>query len=188
MHNCFGVFFGSDHWENLLDLLTNHWTTLRSVCLCVIWHQWRGPCLSRTYGCHISLDQVMLSTGLLGYSRHPSCSSSCWEIPGHLRHENTIPLVVSLLCCVQKKPLKEWSLYLNPKNSKTPPSLWPTITWWACFRCLQYHFSPQLPHYCSRYTESPASQPSRTLFSTCRQRDAWSASVMARAWQQVYNE
>lgn len=68
--------------------------------------------------------------------------------------------------CVQNKPLKEGSLYLNPKNSKTPPSLWPTITWWACFRCLQYHFSPQLPHYCSRYTESPASHPSHTLFSS----------------------
>lgn len=163
----------------VLNLNSKHWTTLRSVCLCVIWHQWRGPCLSRTYGCHITLDQVMLSTGFLGYSRHPSCSSSCWEIRGVPRPYETWkhnPSALLPVGRVQNKLLKEGSLYLNPKNRSTPPPLLPTTTWRACFQCLQYHFPP-LRHYCSRYFQV-----------TCRQRDAWSAPVMAGAWQRVHNK
>lgn len=70
--------------KSLLDLLTRL-EPLKNTEVCLsVWfgNGQRGPRLLRTYGCLIKLDQVRLSTGFFGYSRHPLCSSSCWEIPG----------------------------------------------------------------------------------------------------------
>lgn len=71
----------------------NNWAELRSACFCVIWHHCCVPCISSTYGCHITLDQVTLSTGFLGYSRlaspqhHvPAPVGRSQVSPGHVRH------------------------------------------------------------------------------------------------------
>lgn len=95
----------------------------------MIWHCCRVPCISSTYVCHITLDQVTLSTGFLRYSRDappqhhvPAPVGRSQVSPGHIRHVEHNPSgcvkVFSLLDLSKKKPLKEVSLYLDPKNSK----------------------------------------------------------------------
>lgn len=121
----------------------NHWTTLRSVCLAwalSLKDIWLSHHLGSGHAGNKLFREFQASIMLQLLLGDPGCPQAIWDM-------NTQSLWLCLFPFgrVQNKPLKEGPLYSNPKNSKTLPSLWPTITWMACFQCLQYHFLPQIP-------------------------------------------